>query len=323
MGNLVVLAEYLRGAVADVTFELLGKARELGNLLGLSVEVVVVSDRQPDDVTGRLGPADRAWLILHPDLGEFQPEGMARALAAFLGERRPRLVLTSTTAFGMDVAAGIGGLLGWPVVAYCSALQVADRTIIATSQVYGGKVLVEVEIPDEPTVIAALPGSFPAPVGPSAPAAVEIWEPAGLQPARLRLRRWVEPEAADVDITRAEILVVAGRGIKSADNLPLIEELARALGGVVAASRPVVDAGWLPRNRQVGKSGLTVRPRLYLGLGVSGAPEHLEGMKDSQFIVAINTDRKAPIFDVAHYGVVGDIFEVVPALIERLRPEGH
>ena len=129
----------------------------------------------------------------------------------------------------------------------------------------------------------------------------------------------IEPETAEVDITKSDIVVSIGRGIQSADNIELVDELANALGGVLAASRPITDAGWLPKSRQVGKSGLRVKPKLYLALGISGAPEHLEGMKDSDLIIAINRDASAPIFDVAHYGVAGDLFEIVPVLTEKIK----
>ncbi len=138
---------------------------------------------------------------------------------------------------------------------------------------------------------------------------------------RRGFEEFILPEAGDVDITQQEILVAVGRGIQQKDNLEVAEELAAALGGAVCASRPVIDQGWLPATRQVGKSGMTVKPRCFIALGISGAPEHVEGMKDSDLIFAVNTDPNAPIFDVAHYGVVGDLLDVVPALVEAVKPK--
>jgi electron transfer flavoprotein alpha subunit len=139
---------------------------------------------------------------------------------------------------------------------------------------------------------------------------------AAASPGRMAFRGMIRPEAGGVDITKQEILVSVGRGIESQENIELVEELAEALGATVSASRPIIDSGWMPKVRQVGKSGLTVKPKLYLAVGISGAPEHLQGMKDAELIVAINTDPNAPIFDVADYGVCADLFDVVPALTE-------
>ena len=149
---------------------------------------------------------------------------------------------------------------------------------------------------------------------------VSIPPPAGLDTIRMSVRQVFEPEAGDVDITSADLLVSVGRGIGSQDNLELVAELADALGSPLSASRPVTDSGWLPKTRQVGKSGLKVKPRAYLAFGISGAPEHLEGMRGADLIIACNTDPKAPIFDVAHYGTTEDLFDLVPALTERVGP---
>jgi electron transfer flavoprotein alpha subunit len=142
----------------------------------------------------------------------------------------------------------------------------------------------------------------------------------------VHLKKYIDPEAGDVDLTKMDVLVAVGRGIQSRDNIALAEELAQALGGAVAGSRPVIDQGWLPLSRQVGKSGLAVKPKLYVALGISGAPEHIEGMKDAKMIVAVNSDARAPIFNVAHYGIVGDVLETLPALteaIEARKTAGH
>jgi len=149
--------------------------------------------------------------------------------------------------------------------------------------------------------------------------AIEEVEVALPSEGRVRFEKYIEPAAGDVDITQQDALVSVGRGIQTRDNIALAEELAEALGGVVSASRPVIDQGWLPLTRQVGKSGATVKPKLYLAAGISGAPEHVEGMKSADLIIAINTDPQAPIFTVAHYGIVGDVLDVLPALSEAVR----
>ena len=164
-----------------------------------------------------------------------------------------------------------------------------------------------------------LPGSFRA-NGVAGKAVVEQRQLAKpLENGAARFEQWILPESGDLDITQQEILVAVGRGIQQKENIEVAEELAQALGGALCASRPVIDQGWLPATRQVGKSGMTVKPRCFLALGISGAPEHVEGMKDSDLIVAVNTDPKAPIFDVAHYGVVADVLDLAPALTNALK----
>jgi electron transfer flavoprotein alpha subunit len=163
-------------------------------------------------------------------------------------------------------------------------------------------------------------GAFPAAAGQGGPGAelVALDPPPELDTSRVSLQHVIEPEGADVDITAAPLLVSVGRGIGSKDDLDTVQELADALGAPLSASRPVIDAGWMPKSRQVGKSGLTVKPKAYLAFGISGAPEHLEGMRDAELIIACNTDANAPIFDVAHYGTTEDLFDLVPELVEKL-----
>jgi electron transfer flavoprotein alpha subunit len=188
------------------------------------------------------------------------------------------------------------------------------------SQIYGGKMLAEQAVAGARAICAMLPGAASASAGRAARAPeVQVVAAPALDVLPVRFRRLVRPEAGDVDITRESILISVGRGIQSRDNIALVEELAEALGGALCASRPIVDQGWLPKSRQVGKSGLSVKPKLYLAVGISGAPEHIEGMRGAELIVAINTDPAAPIFDSAHYGVVSDLFDVLPLLTERIK----
>jgi electron transfer flavoprotein alpha subunit len=191
---------------------------------------------------------------------------------------------------------------------------VENGAVVCTSQLFGGKILSDVRLPEARGVLSVYPGAFPADAGrsdktpPVEPLAVPAVE------SKVVFKRLVEPAAGDVDITKQEVLVSVGRGIQTADNISLAEELAIALGGAVSASRPIVDQGWLPMTRQVGKSGMSVKPKLYLALGISGAPEHWEGMKDASLIIAVNTDPKAPVFDFAHYGTTVDCLELIEPL---------
>jgi electron transfer flavoprotein alpha subunit len=317
--DVCVIAEQQRGRVADVTFEMLGKGRELSQGLGVGLEAVVLGNgvREP---ASALGAADTVLCVDDPRLTEFVPEAYQAVLAQLLRQRQPRLVLVGNTSVGMDLAAWLSAELGWPLAAYCSDLRVEGGQVVATSRIYGGKIAAEMNLGGGPAIAAVLAGAFPDAAGRlPGPARVEQLPAQGLERVRTRFRGLIEPEGADVDITKEPILVSVGRGIQDKENVELAVELAEALGGVVAASRPVVDNGWLPKSRQVGKSGLKVRPKLYLAVGISGAPEHVEGMRDAELIVAINTDPGAPIFDVAHYGTTADLFELLPVLTEKVR----
>lgn len=317
--DVVVVVEHLEGGIADVSYEMLGKGRALaGAAGGRLVAALVGAGLAP--VTASLGAADIVVTAEDPALGHYTPEAHQRALAAILRERAPRVTLVANTAMGMDLAAGLSGALGWPLVAYCREARIEGGRLLATSQIYGGKILAEAEVEGSSALLSVLAGSFPADAGrvEGRPAVEAVAVPQD-GPPRVRFRRLITPEGGDVDITREPVLVSVGRGIQSRDNLAVVEELAGALGGALSASRPIVDQGWLPKTRQVGKSGMTVKPKLYLAVGISGAPEHLEGMRGAELIVAVNSDPNAPIFGVAHYGVVGDLFDVLPLLTEKIK----
>jgi electron transfer flavoprotein alpha subunit len=219
------------------------------------------------------------------------------------------------TATGMDLAAWLSARLGVPCAAYVKNIG-TDLTM--SCQAYGGKMAADVTAEGDMAIAACLAGSFPVEAGHGSTAATTIASPVDLGSLKVKFVEAIKPAGGDVDITSQVKLVSIGRGIGGKENVELAEELAGKLGATVSCSRPVVDAGWLPRTRQVGKSGLKVKPKLYLMLGISGAPEHLEGMKSAELIIAINTDKKAPIFNVAHYGATADLFEVAEAMLELL-----
>jgi electron transfer flavoprotein alpha subunit len=316
--DIAVVVEHLEGTLAEATFELLGCGRALAQATGGRLLAVAAGD-DLTPLVAELGAADVVVACSSPGLAHYTPEGYQQALGAALAARTPRVTLVASTAMGMDLAAGLSGALGWPLAAYCRAVRLEGDRLVATSQIYGGKILAEAEIEGAPAICAVLPGAFPADAGRAARVPTVEAAPVPGGPARVRFKRLIAPAGGDVDITREPVLVSVGRGIQSQDNLAVVEELAEALGAAVAASRPIVDQGWLPKTRQVGKSGMTVKPKVYLAVGISGAPEHLEGMRGAECIVAVNTDPNAPIFGVAHYGVVGDLFEVLPTLTEKVK----
>ncbi len=312
--DILVVAEHLNGKIADVSFELVGKARELVSSLGGKVIALVIGQGVDPNVFA----SDVTLHVDDPALAAFNPEAYGRIVDALVQEQAPRLVMFGWTSMGMDLAAWLSGRRGVPCVAYVRDVRLEGGTWVASSQAYNGKLVAEVELQGEMGIVACLAGSFPADAGRGNTVATVIPSPAALDSLRVQFVEAIQPPPGDVDITTQSKLVAVGRGIGGKENIELAEELAEKLGAVVAASRPVVDAGWLPRTRQVGKSGLKVKPKLYLMLGISGAPEHLEGMKDAELIIAINTDKKAPIFNVAHYGAVADLFEVAEAMIDLL-----
>lgn len=314
--DVLVIAEHAGGSITDTTFELLGKARELATALGGGVGVALVGGAE---LVAELGAADVVVTVDGSGLDAYTAEAWELALAPVITERAPKVVLMATTTQGLDLAGALSARCGAPLASYVVDVAVEGDTVVATAQIYGGKIMAEAELAGPTVLCAATAGSFPAEAG-RAEGTPTVEAVAGPEMGELRTRfkQLNEPEAGDVDITAAEILVAVGRGIGSGDDIEMAQELADALDAPLAASRPVTDAGWLPKSRQVGKSGVTVKPRAYLMFGISGAPEHLEGMRDAELIIACNTDEKAPIFDIAHYGATVDLFDLLPALNEQL-----
>ncbi|MEK7442083.1 MAG: electron transfer flavoprotein subunit alpha/FixB family protein [Chloroflexota bacterium] len=323
MGNdILVLAEHLNGKVSDISFEMIGKAKELAGKFG-GKAIAILMGSGVKSLAESLG-ADSVLYVDDPALAQFNPEAYSRALAAVIKDRAPRVVMIGNTSMGMDVGAWLSVSTGLPLIAYVNGLAIEGSTLVATSQIYGGKIQAEAIPNGESCLVSCLAGAFPVGAG-LAPALVpaqsveQIASPVPLNDLKVKFIKLIEPEKGDVDITQQPILVSIGRGIGGQENIELAQELASALGCAVSSSRPITDAGWLPKTRQVGKSGLTVKPKIYLALGISGAPEHLEGMRGAELIIAVNTDAKAPIFDVAHYGATCDMLDLIPALTEKIK----
>lgn len=320
--GVLVVAEHFQGRLNDITFELLGKGRALAQALGVKLAVVLIGDGTAK-FTGELGAADAVYVVDRPELREFTADAYCGLLEAALKDAQPRLILMGSTSVGLDLLSLLSASANLPCIDNCMRLEVKEGAVVATCQIYGGKIYAEVALPPVTTLVAVVPGTFPAEAGKvSGQPAVASLPLAPEHPvARTVFRKWIEPPPGDVDITKVPVLVSVGRGIQNAENLPAAEELAEVLGGAVCGSRPVIDQGWLPLTRQVGKSGMTVKPKLYFALGISGAPEHVEGMKQSELIVAVNTDPKAPIFGAAHYGAVVDALDLLPLLVEEVRKQ--
>jgi electron transfer flavoprotein alpha subunit len=315
--DVFVVIEHLRGKVSDISFVMLAAAREIIKATGGEVLAVLLG-ADVENLAANLA-ADRVLYLNAPELADFTSDGYQQAITALFQEMNPRLVLFGHTSIGMDVASLLSVSLKLPLVSSCLMISSEDGILKYTSQLYGGKIVAEGRLSEPSTIITMVPGEYNPEDGQSSTAAemiaVDLPQFEGL---RISVKDYIEPEAGDVDISTESLLISVGRGIQSEDNIEIAEELAEALGGVVSASRPVVDQGWLPTSRLVGKSGYQVKPKVYLALGISGAPEHTESITGSEVIIAINTDPAAPIFNIAKYGVVEDIFDLVPVLTEKI-----
>jgi len=299
--SVLVIAEHLQGRVRDVTFELVTAARSLGG----PVTVAVIGP-EPLDVA-REGVDEVVHVRV--EQAEFENDVYQQALERLLEEREPDAVLLGFTVNSMGYASAVAAKLGLGFASDVFAVAQGGDTIVATRAFYGSKVHAELEFPaGKPVLLLLRPTAWaPAEAG-GAPATSEL--DLGAPASRARHKDFREVAKGDVDITTADFLLSIGRGVGEQDNIPMFEELAQKLGATLAVSRPIVDAGWMPNARQVGQSGKTVRPKVYLAFGISGAVQHLAGMKTSETIIAVNTDPEAAIFDVAHYGAVADLFDV-------------
>jgi electron transfer flavoprotein alpha subunit len=310
-----VVIEHLRGEVADISYVMLAAAREFAKSSDGKV-IALLLGHKAQELAKDLA-ADEVLYVDMPELQEFAPEPYQEVLKGLVAERQPRAVLLGNTSIGSDVAGALSIDLNLPVVSSCLELT-ADGKF--TSQICGGKILAEGDLPAPSAIVTMIPGRHKAEAGKSGapPPVVEV-EGTKIGQQRATLLQYVEPVTDDVDIAKEGILVSVGRGIQNKDNLELFEDLAAALGGVVTGSRPVVDQGWLASSRLVGKSGKHVKPKMYLAVGISGAPEHVEAIADSEAIVAVNMDPAAPIFDLAKYGVEIDMFDLVEVLTTKVK----
>lgn len=313
-----VLVEHLRGETQEISYVLLAAGRELAQATGGQVVALLLGHKAQELATDLA--ADRVLYVDHPALEEFTAEGYLPVLAGLIEEHKPRAVLLGDTSIGAEVAGRLSVRLKLPLISYCRSLRADNGTLKFVSQICGGRIMAEGELPGPTALVTMIPGGFKPEEGQASRPPEMVTLPApDLAALPISLKRYIEPEAGDVDIAREPILVSVGRGIQNQDNIELAEELAQALGGVVCSSRPVVDQGWLPATRLVGKSGKRVKPKVYLALGISGAPEHVQAITDSEVIIAVNIDPRAPIFDVAKYGAVLDLFDLVPVLTEKIQ----
>ncbi|HTT21316.1 MAG TPA: electron transfer flavoprotein subunit alpha/FixB family protein [Candidatus Sulfotelmatobacter sp.] len=318
-GNIWVLAEHWRGKVSDITYELLALGREIARNLGVDLQAVLLG-HEVRTLAQTLGAASSVLYVDREALAAPVPESFAQALASAMRTKNPQAVLIPLTNVSWEIGSFAAAELDAVYINACKDVRLVDGKLQVRSVLYGGKMEAIVTPAESLVILGILPGARPADQGRSetAPMAEELTVDLPAT-AAVRLKRYLEPEVGDIDISKQDVLVSVGRGIQNRDNVALAEELARELDGAVCGSRPVIDQGWLPLTRQVGKSGAVVKPKLYVAAGISGAPEHVEGMKNSELIIAVNSDPQAPIFNVAHYGINADVIDVLPAFTEAVR----
>ena len=336
--GVAIFAQQVDNKLSSIAFELIGKAHELAADLGTEVTAVVLGSGIANlaDELGEYG-ADKVVVIDNKELETYRTEPYAQALAAYINEYKPEIMLVGATAIGRDLGPTVSARVATGLTADCTSLEIGDFPLVAregqeqkhnqllmTRPAFGGNTIATIACPDNrPQMATVRPGVMQK----LEKVAGRKAEVINFNPEIKPINRFVEilnvvkNVTSTVDIMDAKILVSGGRGVGSAENFKLLDDLAEVLGGTVSCSRAVVDAGWKPKDLQVGQTGKTVRPNVYFAIGISGAIQHTAGMEESDIIIAINKDETAPIFDVADYGIVGDLNKILPALTEALKAE--
>jgi len=320
--DILVFAEQEDGEIHQVSYELLGKGRELAEKLGVGVSSVLlghVIGKKATELIHR--GADTVFLYDHASLGDFDVVRYTVNIMKLVEEERPEIFLMGATRIGRTLAPRIAAALRTGLTADCVDLDLdANGDLIQIRPAFSGNIMAQIKTKTKPQMatvrykVMKMNEKNPERKGEVIRREAEIIDDTGT-------RILEKIEADEVDLTEAEVIVSAGRGFKKPEDLKLLEQLAEALSGVVGSSRPLVDAGWISKDHQVGFSGNIAKPRVYIACGISGAPQHLFGMRDSDVIISINKDPSAPIFNVSDYGVVGDFYEIVPILVRELKKE--
>lgn len=319
MTKIFVLAEHRQGQIRDITFEMLTKGRELAEKTDSDLTAVLLGKEVKEQAATLSQYAQKVLLVEDAKLENFNSEAYQKVLSNLINEHKPLLTMIGHTSFGVDLAPSLAAALKLPLATDCIELEFEGETLVITRQMYGGKVNVKATVHKaESYIVTVRQAAFAAQKPVLNGEIIEKPSPLSEEITKKRFIKYVLPPPGGVDITVADVLVGVGRGIKDESNMPMVEELAKAFGGVLACSRPIVDKGWLPSDRQVGTSGKTVKPKLYIAIGISGAFQHVLGMKNSDLIIAVNKDSNAPIFSFADYGVVEDLFKIISPLKSKI-----
>lgn len=314
--RILVFAEQREGNFRKNTFEAIGRAKEMGGEVHALLVGNAVAAMAP--TLGNYG-AQTVHTVEDPALEYAWSDGYAAALTAAIDEVRPDLVFVIASAMGRELAARVAARKGMPILTSCISIEEQDGVFEGVKSMFGGKVFATVRTTRKPAIVTLRPSAYPVPEASSAAAEVKPLSVTLPTESRARVTEVLKTEEGVLDVQDAEVIVSGGRGLKEPQNFEVIKALADALGAAVGASRAAVDAGWIDHAHQVGQTGKTVSPKLYVAVGISGAIQHLAGMRTAKCIVAINKDSDAPIFSMADYGIVGDLFKVVPLLTEAIK----
>jgi len=324
MGDVLAIVEQREGKIRGVAYEVVSVAARIAKGLGASTHAILVGGYGVSagvSEMGRFG-AEKTLVTEADALADYHPQGYAQVVTEVVKRGGYGAVVFAATAQGKDLAPRVAALLDVPLASDVTDFRVEDGGLVAVRPIFSGKAFASVTFSASPAMLSIRPNAFQAQES-AAGGAVELSSPEGLDPSAwtVRVREFQPSGGGSKDVAEASIVVTGGRGMKGPENWGLLEELRDALGddAALGASRAVIDAGWRSHSEQVGQTGKTVAPKLYFAFGISGAIQHLAGMRTSQTIVAVNKDRDAPIFQVADYGIVGDLFEVLPRITEEVR----
>ncbi|MDY6861878.1 MAG: electron transfer flavoprotein subunit alpha/FixB family protein [Thermodesulfobacteriota bacterium] len=320
MDSLLILAEHRMGSLRDITHELIAMGKSIADQNNFELGIVLFTRDASDLIKEIEHKADKIYLLEDNALENFNSAIYEEILITMLKEMKPALFLMGHTSFGLDLASSLSSKTKFSLVTDVLNLELSGNRLFATRQIYDGKVNSRVSMDASATSLVTL-RSGAVKVKEFPPLTAKLEKLSYPVPSDIRQKKfieYIESAAEEVNITRADILISVGRGIKDAENIELVENLSKACGGVLCCSRPVVDKKWLAKERQVGISGKTVKPKVYISVGISGSFQHLAGMQNSETIIAINKDPKAPIFRVADYGIVGDLFKIVPVFTDKI-----
>ena len=319
MFEIYILIEHRQNEIRDISYELLACGRKLAEEHNSTVTAVILGYNTEKIVEKIESQAHKIMVFDNEVFKEFNAETYQIALADLIQKNNPFLFLIGHTAFGMDLCPALATQLNIPFTTDCLDVEISENKLRVVRHMFDGKLAAKVLLRENPSYMLTIrAGCFPAAESNLKTEIEKLDSLISETPDYRKFLEYIEAVAGDVDITKSDIVVGIGRGIKEQDNLAMIEEFAASIGGVVACSRPIVDADWLPKDRQVGSSGKVIKPKLYIAIGISGAFQHVAGMKGAETIVAINKDANAPIFHEADYGIIDDLFKVIPVLKEKI-----